>query len=64
MSHVYIEQRPDGKYAVITKGAERASAIADTQAEAIKIAQKMYPGSSPDIERVRHTDKGKPDQWR
>ncbi len=64
MSHVYIERRDDGKYKVMTKGAERASAVADTQGEALKVAQKMYPDSAPDIERVRRTSKGKPDQWR
>lgn len=60
----YIEQRDDGKYKVMKPNANRASAVADTQKEAIELARKMNPGKSPDVERVRHTDKGKPDQWR
>jgi hypothetical protein len=60
----YIEQREDGKYKVMRPNAERATAVADTQKEAIEIARQMNPGKSPDVERVRHTDKGKPDQWR
>ena len=60
----YIERRDDGKYKVLRPSADRASAVTDTQKEAIEIARKMDPGKSPDVERVRHTDKGKPDQWR
>ena len=60
----YIEQRDDGKYKVMRPNADRASAVADTQAKAIEIAREMNPGKSPDVERVRHTSKGKPDQWR
>ena len=64
MSNIYVEQRPDGTYAVEKPGAERASAIRPTQAEAIERAKEIAPGSRPDVERVRHTSKGKPDQWR
>lgn len=60
----YIERRDDGKYKVMRPDADRASAVTDTQAEAIEIAREMNPGKSPDVERVRHTDEGKPDQWR
>jgi hypothetical protein len=60
----YIERRDDGKYKVMRPDADRASALADTQAKAIEVAREMDPGKSPDVERVRHTDKGKPDQWR
>lgn len=60
----YIERRDDGKYKVMRPKAERPSAVADTQAEAIEKAREMNPGKSPDVERVRYTDKGKPDQWR
>ena len=61
---LYVEQRPQFDYAVRKPGSERASAIAFTQKEAIEIARRMNPGKSPDVERVRHTNKGKPDQWR
>jgi hypothetical protein len=60
----YIEQRDDGKFKVMKPKADRASAVADTQKEAIEIARKMNPGKSPDVERVRHTDRGHRDQWR
>jgi Uncharacterized protein conserved in bacteria (DUF2188) len=62
--NVFVEQRPQGDYAVRRPGAERASAVAPTQAKAIEIAREMMPGTAPDVERVRHTSKGKPDQWR
>jgi hypothetical protein len=60
----YVERGDDGKYKVMRPNASRASAVADTQAEAIEMARKMNPGKSPDVERVRYTDKGKPDKWR
>lgn len=62
--NLYVEQRPEGDYAVKRANAERASAVAPTQAEAIAKAREMNPGHSPDVERVRHTSAGKPDQWR
>lgn len=61
---LFVEQRKQGDYAVRRPGAERASAVADTQAKAIKIAQEMNPDRGPLVERVRHTSKGHPDQWR
>lgn len=62
--NVFIEQRDDGKFAVLRPNAERASAIRDTQGAAIDAAKQMFPGVKPDIERVRHTKNGNPDQWR
>ncbi len=61
---IYIERRPEGDYAVRQEHSKRASATAPTQGKAIAKAEKMFPGARPDVERVRHTDKGKPDQWR
>lgn len=61
---VYIEQRPHGDYAVRQEHSKRASAVEPTQSKAIARAQELFPGVRPDVERVRHTTKGKPDQWR
>ncbi|HET9342922.1 MAG TPA: DUF2188 domain-containing protein [Candidatus Eremiobacteraceae bacterium] len=61
---LYVERTGDGRYVVKRANAERASAIRDTQAEAIEVAREMNPGHSPDVERVKHTNRGKPDQWR
>jgi hypothetical protein len=61
---LFIEKREDGQFAVLKANAQRASALADTQKEAIEIAKQMNPGHSPDVERVRHTKNGNPDQWR
>ena len=61
---IYIERRDEGDYAVRQEHSKRASAIAPTQAKAIAKAEKMFPDIKPDVERVRHTNKGKPDQWR
>lgn len=60
----YIERREDGKYKVMHPNAQRASAVTTTQAKAITTARELNHGASPDVERVRHTNKGKPDQWR
>ena len=62
--NVFVEQRPQKDFAVRREGSERASAIEPTQAKAIARAREMFPGVSPDVERVRHTSQGKPDQWR
>lgn len=62
--NVYIERRPQGDYAVRKPGADRASAVESTQAKAIERAREFSPGVAPDVERVRHTNRGKPDQWR
>jgi Uncharacterized protein conserved in bacteria (DUF2188) len=62
--NVYIERRPQGDYAVRKPGADRASAVEPTQGKAIERAREISPGVAPDVERVRHTNRGKPDQWR
>ena len=62
--NIFVERRPQGDYAVRKPNADRASAVAPTQAEAIQRAREISPGSKPLVERVRHTDVGKPDQWR
>ncbi len=62
---IYIERRKEeGDYAVRKEGSKRASAIEPTQKKAIDTARKLNPGVAPDVERVRYTDKGKPDKWR
>jgi len=61
---IYVEQRPSGDYAVRRANADRASATAPTQAKAIERARQLNPGAAPHVERVRHTTRGKPDQWR
>jgi hypothetical protein len=62
--NIYVERRSDQEYAVVKPGAERASAILPTQAAAIERAKEIAPNTRPDVERVRHTSVGKPDQWR
>lgn len=61
---LFVERRPEGDYAVRKPNSERASAIAPTQAEAIKRAREMSNGEAPLVERVRNTSGGKPDKWR
>jgi hypothetical protein len=62
--NMYVERRPEGDFAVRRPGSERASAVERTQAKAIERAREISPGVAPDVERVRHTNRGKPDQWR
>jgi hypothetical protein len=64
MGNIYIEQNPDGGYEVKERGNPIPVAVAPTQKEAEVKAKELYPDVSPDVERVRHTDKGEPDKWR
>jgi hypothetical protein len=61
---LFVEQRPEGDYAVRKANSERASDVLPTQAKAIQRAKELSPGSSPLVERVRNTTGGKPDKWR
>ena len=60
----FIEQRPQGDYAIRKPDSERASAITPTQKAAIDWVKERHPDAKPDVERVRYTHNGKPDQWR
>lgn len=62
--NIYVERRGVRQYAVVKPDAERASAILPTQAKAIERAKEISPNTRPDVERVRYTSVGKPDQWR
>lgn len=60
----FVEQRPQGDFAVRKPNSERASAVLPTQGAAIQRARELNPNVRPLVERVRHTSVGKPDQWR
>jgi DNA-binding transcriptional regulator YdaS (Cro superfamily) len=62
--NIYVERRGVRQYAVVKPNAERASAVLPTQAQAIERAKEISPSVRPDVERVRYTSAGKPDQWR
>lgn len=61
---IYVERRRDGDYAIRQGGAQRASAIEPTQAEAIERAREMHPGAAIHVERVRDTSVGGRDKRR
>lgn len=61
---LFVERRPEGDYAVRKAHSERASDVLPTQEKAIERAHELNPGQAPHVERVRHTSRGKPDQWR
>ena len=61
---LFVERRPQGDYAVRKPNAERASAVAPTQKEAIERARQMNPDKPPLVERVHNTETGGRDQWR
>ena len=61
---LFVEQRPEGDYAVRRPHSGRASAVLPTQAEAIERTRELNPNVAPLVERVRHTSAGTPDQWR
>ena len=62
--HYFIEQTHDGRFAIAAKGSSRASAVLDTQQEAIKRVGELNPNDKPDVQRVRHTKAGQPERWR
>jgi hypothetical protein len=62
--HFYIERRDDGDYAVRRGGADRASAVEPTQADAIARARQIDSDAPIHVERVRDTSRGHRDQWR
>ncbi|WP_426436040.1 DUF2188 domain-containing protein [Bradyrhizobium genosp. P] len=59
----FIEQRSDGRYNVLRPNADRASATADTQAEAIDRARVIDHDATIHVERVRDIGPGR-DKWR
>ena len=61
MSNMYVE-RHDGKYVVIQKKQELATA--NTQAKAAEKAHKIDPEAVVLAGRVRTMPGGKPDKWR
>lgn len=61
---LFIEPRPEGDYAVRRPGSKRASAIEPTQAKAEKRARQLESDAVILPARVKHTSRGKPDQWR
>jgi len=64
MSHIYIERNANGQYEVKQQGNPNPVAVAPTQRAAEEKAQALFPNAKPDVERVRHTQVGHPDQWR
>jgi hypothetical protein len=60
----YFEENDDGKFAVRAKGAQRASALRDTQKQAEELVKKLNPDDKPNVERVRNTKTGGRNQWR
>ena len=61
---IRIQQRPDGRFEVKRPGAKRASAITDTQKEAVARARELNPGRAPIAKRVRKTSGAKRGTWR
>lgn len=60
---LFVEKRGDGTYVVKRANADRASAVADTQQQAIARAKEISNGPIH-VERVRNTAVGSPDKWR
>jgi pyridoxine/pyridoxamine 5'-phosphate oxidase len=61
---LFVERRPQGDFAVRRANSERASAVESTQAKAIAEGRRLEPNATVLVERVRHTNVGKPDKWR
>lgn len=50
---LFVERRDQGDYAVRRANSQRASAVCDTQAQAIARAKELSGGAMPHVERVR-----------
>jgi hypothetical protein len=61
---IFVEQRPQGDYAVRRPNSQRASDVLPTQREAIERAKELNGGGPPLVERVRNTSNGNRDKWR
>jgi hypothetical protein len=62
---LFIEKRENkGDYAIRRPNSERASDVLPTQQKAIERARQIDPSATILVERVRHTDNGRPDHWR
>jgi len=59
----FIERRDGGKYRILKPNAERASAVAPTQSEAVSKAKALNPEATIHIERIRNVGPGR-DKWR
>lgn len=61
----FVERRTgQDDYAIRKPNSERASDVAQTQREAIERARELNPNATIHVERQRHTNQGRPDQWR
>jgi len=63
-NHYFIELEDDGKYAVKTANAARASGKFNKQKQAIDYALELNPDDHPDVERVKNTEFGRKGEWR
>lgn len=59
-----VQKRSDGRYEVRKPGAKRASAVKDTQTEAVERARELDPGTAPIAKRVRKVPGEKRGTWR
>jgi len=65
MSNIYVEHNPKtGHYEAKLAGNSTPIATGPTQGAVLDKVNIAYPHLKPDVERIRHTKKGGPDQWR
>ena len=60
---LFVTRRADGRYNVLRPNAGRASAVTDTQRQAIDRAKVIEPKAAVHIQRVRSNPPG-PDKFR
>lgn len=64
LAPVFIERRPQGDYAVMRSGSEKAVKVFQTQREAVERAREVSPNGTILVERVRSSTRGIRDKWR
>ncbi|HWD39457.1 MAG TPA: hypothetical protein VG944_11450 [Fimbriimonas sp.] len=59
----FVEQRPDGRYNVLTANTKRPRAVTATQEDGVEKARQLNPDAAIHVERVRDVGPGR-DKWR
>ncbi len=60
---IYIEQRPNGDFAVRKEDSQRTSGVKPTQKEAISRAKEIEPDGEIHVEHIRNVGDGR-DEFR
>lgn len=64
LNPIFVEQRPQGGYAVKRRGSQKTIQTLATQKEAVEKARELNPGRMILVRRVRSGARGASESWR